>query len=219
MNVKYSHCQIALFAKEPVLGRVKTRLHPALGVHGALNIYKVLLGRVSTMLKRSNLANWSLWANSNASHEFFLNICNSKNIFNQQGADLGQKMNFAITQTLTQAGVEQVIVIGADCPAMDPEYLESAILALDAGSDVVIGPAEDGGYVLIGMRCSMPELFEGINWGSGEVLEATLLKLQELDVSYQLLSPLWDVDRPEDLARLSELSPSLEGFEGFVKTC
>ena len=80
---------------------------------------------------------------------------------------------------------------------------------MGSGSDVVLGPAEDGGYVLVGMRRPIAAVFEGIPWGSGEVVQRTLIALRANDLSYRLLDTLWDVDRPEDLARLELLEPPL----------
>ena len=74
----------------------------------------------------------------------------------------------------------------------------------------MLGPAEDGGYVLIGVNKSYPELFQGIKWGGGEVLEKTIQKAKNIGVDYVCLEPLWDVDRPDDLRRLSELEPNLD---------
>lgn len=209
MAVKYPHSRILLFAREPLLGQVKTRLQPAMGQEQALLLYEAMLGRIATTLEDSNLAEWALCVTSNPSHETFVSLCNKKNIYLQSGGDLGQKMSAAIAQALAQDEVQSVIVIGSDCPAMSPAYLDAAIAVLDDGSDVVLGPAEDGGYVLLGSRRVIPELFDGIAWGSSEVLNATLRRLERLEISYQLLETLWDVDRPEDLGRLEELDPPL----------
>ena len=93
---------------------------------------------------------------------------------------------------------------------MDSAYLEGALMALGQGNEVVIGPAEDGGYVLIGLKQPCPGLFQGIEWGSERVLSQTLQRLAQLKLPYALLEPLWDVDRPQDLQRLAELNPPLD---------
>jgi glycosyltransferase A (GT-A) superfamily protein (DUF2064 family) len=85
----------------------------------------------------------------------------------------------------------------------------SAFAALKAGSDVVLGPATDGGYVLIGVSKVVPGLFEGIQWGADRVLAATIDKIRSQNLKHQILDMLWDVDRPEDLTRLNELEPPL----------
>ncbi len=198
-----------MFAREPRLGQVKTRLAAEIGDYRALALYQAMLTRVGALLEAADLVNWDLWVSSNISHENFLSICNSKNIYLQEGAHLGQKMDFAISRTLAKDAVDSVIIIGTDCPALDLSYLDAALTALETGNDVVIGPALDGGYVLIGARQSIPELFSGISWGSADVLAETLHLLQQSQLNYRLLQPLWDVDRPEDLGRLRELDPPL----------
>lgn len=210
MAPKYPHTRIRVFAREPVLGLVKTRLHSAIGPERALQLYKAMLTRITSTLAASNLAAWDLCVTSGLTHEMFVTICDGKNITLQSEGDLGQKMSTAMAYSLAQAEVENVIVIGSDCPAMSQAYLESAIRGLNDGNDVVIGPAEDGGYVLLGLKRPYPELFEGIPWGSAQVLNLTLQRVQELGASCQLLEPLWDVDRDEDLPRLQELDPPLD---------
>lgn len=210
MMVKYPHSRILLFTREPLLGQVKTRLYPATGHEQALLLYEAMLRRVASMLEDANLADWDLLVTSNPSHKTFISICNKKNIYLQMEGDLGQKMAAATAQALAREEVQSVLVIGSDCPAMGPDYLNAAIAALEEGNDVVLGPADDGGYVLLGLRRVIPELFAGIPWGSSEVLKASLRQLDRLKVPYQLLETLWDVDRAEDLRRLQELDPPLD---------
>lgn len=202
--------RIAVFAREPELGKVKSRLAAAVGDEAALAIYQSMLARVAALVDQFTSAEWDLWVTSNYSHENFISICNKRNIYLQKGGDLGAKMGFAIEQSLSRVGVDAVILIGTDCPALTQAYLERARVALDEGSDVVLGPAEDGGYVLIGARRPIPSLFEGVSWGTERVLEQTLARLEASQLSYQLLDTLWDVDRPEDLQRLQQLEPPLK---------
>ena len=102
----------------------------------------------------------------------------------------------AISSGLQECQV--VILVGSDCPAMDTAYLQRARAALDE-APVVLGPAMDGGYVLIGSRVDRPELFQAIPWGTGEVLELTRQRLRAAGMSWQELEPLADIDRPQDL--------------------
>ncbi|MEX2366980.1 MAG: DUF2064 domain-containing protein, partial [Pseudohongiellaceae bacterium] len=99
---------------------------------------------------------------------------------------------------------DAALLIGSDCPGIDASYLHQALLLLDAGSDVVVGPADDGGYVLIGMREDRRSLFEEISWGTPAVFRQTLAKLQSAGLSFEILDSQADIDRPEDLARLPE---------------
>ncbi len=201
--------RIAVFAREPRLGQVKSRLASELGAEEALAIYRAMLARVGSLLESGNLPDWDLWVTSKTSHEDFVSICNKKNIYLQEGKDLGAKMAQAFQQTLQDTRVRHLVLIGTDCPALTEAYLEQAFAALESGVDVVLGPAEDGGYVLIGMGRALSEVFEDIPWGTAEVLMRTVQALETRGLRYALLETLWDVDRPEDLARLVELQPPL----------
>jgi rSAM/selenodomain-associated transferase 1 len=209
MTFKFPDSRIAVFAREPILGKVKTRLLAALGEEGALALYQQMLARIGSCIGAARLAQLDLWVTSNPSHESFLTICNKTNIYVQEGDDLGEKMAFTCDQTLIGEAVQSVLIVGTDCPVMDAAYLDSALTSLQAGSDVVIGPSEDGGYVLIGMRRPLPPLFADIPWGSDRVLAETLSTLEALSINYHLLPTLWDVDIPADLPRLQTLDPPL----------
>lgn len=111
--------------------------------------------------------------------------------------DLGHKMFLAFLESF-QAGCSKVIIIGTDCPQLTPDILKTAFLVLDK-CDLVIGPATDGGYYLIGMKYPISELFQGISWGSSQVLKETEIIAQEINLNYHLLPILSDVDLPEDL--------------------
>lgn len=212
MTKKYPNSCIIVFAREPRLGEVKTRLANVIGRQKSLALYEAMLHRLGTLLQRCNLAKWDLWVTSNSSHKSFISICNLKDIYIQNGVDLGQKMSNAIINTLARKEVESVLVIGTDCPALDTDYLDSALQALEMGNEVVLGPAEDGGYVLIGARRCIPELFFAIPWGTNKVLAETVQRLDAQGLPYKLLQTLWDVDRVDDLNRLKQLNPPL-GWE------
>jgi hypothetical protein len=94
------------------------------------------------------------------------------------------------------------VLVGTDCPALTADYLAQAFALLDGGADAVVGPAEDGGYILIGLRRTDKRLFDGVAWGTASVLDETRARLAALGWSWQELETLWDVDRPEDLERL-----------------
>ena len=125
----------------------------------------------------------------------------------QRGADLGERMHRALARGLRRH--RGVIIIGADCPALRPRDLRRAARWLAGGCDVVIAPAEDGGYALIGARRVAPLLFTGIAWGGPDVYESTVRKLVSLGYRWRALERLWDVDRPEDLGRLDWVRSAL----------
>ena len=205
----HPRARIVVFAREPLLGKVKSRLAVEIGAQEALAVYQAMLARVGQLLTQAQLAAWDLWVTSNCSHKDFLSICNKTDIYLQNGQDLGARMDAAIRQTLQEKNVESVILIGTDCPALTERYLDQALLALESGVDVVLGPAEDGGYVLVGMRRPIAAVFEDIPWGTDQVMQRTLETLKAKELTYRLLDTLWDVDRPEDLTRLQLLEPPL----------
>ena len=204
MSLRFPDARIVLFAKEPQWGQVKTRLQPRLGEAGCLALYRRLLQRTGRMALAAQLAPVHLWVTGNPRHEDFLALCPEQDIHSQQGADLGERMDHAATAVLNE-GSGPVLIIGMDCPVMDRDYLARALEQLAGGVDVVLGPAEDGGYMLVGLARPVPAMFTGIDWGADTVLAQTLARLDDAGVSYALLETLWDVDREEDLARLDLL--------------
>ncbi|MDP1932911.1 MAG: TIGR04282 family arsenosugar biosynthesis glycosyltransferase [Gammaproteobacteria bacterium] len=208
--LEFPSAVVALFAKEPRLGHVKTRLQPQLGAEGALALHDALIRYVFGNLEQADLCPVELWvAGSPQSpqqhHELFLSICNNESIHDQKGADLGARMHHAANAVLTRA--ECVVLIGADCPSVDASYLREALTLLQSGVPVVIGPAEDGGYVLLGLREAPEYLFDAMPWGTDSVLKVTRQRLRQHNAHHVELAPRWDVDRPEDLQRLTALSP------------
>lgn len=191
-----------MFAKAPVPGAVKTRLIPALGAEGAAALSARLITRTLDTIRACALAPVELHVSPDLGHPFIQSLLKDASLplVPQRGADLGGRMQAALAAALETA--DFAVLIGSDCPAMDCNYLQRACAALAGGHDAVMGPAEDGGYVLIGVRRSVPALFDGVEWGSDRVLEQTRQRLIELGWACLELPTLWDLDRPEDLARL-----------------
>jgi hypothetical protein len=119
---------------------------------------------------------------------------------NQIDGDLGARMTAAF-QNCFNSGIDKVAIIGTDCPDLKPEILVSAFDELSQ-HDLVLGPAKDGGYYLIGLRRAIPELFGSIKWGTDEVFVKTRAIAQNLDLSIAYLPTLADIDRPDDLLAL-----------------
>lgn len=175
-----------MFSRAPVPGRVKTRLEPRLGPWGAARLHARLTAhalRVATAARCGPVEH----------HD----------TAKQRGADLGARMHRALSRALRRH--RGAIVIGADCPALQPRDIARAARSLAAGYDVVITPAQDGGYVLIGARRLSPALFAGIAWGGPSVYAETVARLEALGYRWRALRELWDIDRPEDLERLRSL--------------
>lgn len=205
----HSRAHIAVFARAPELGKVKTRLIPALGAESALALYTAMLERTLSLVKVSGLAPMSLWVTSNPSHEKFITYCSEREIYLQYGADLGQRMAHCIAELLSKPDTDYLVLIGTDCPALTKEYLQAALTALQGGQDCVLGPARDGGYVLIGLRRLIPALFQDIDWSTSRVLAQTLDRIASMEVRLTLLEEQWDVDESADLALLATLQPPL----------
>lgn len=195
--------RILMFARAPRLGQVKTRLRPALPDEEILQLHKALILHTLTRAREARFDQLELWADCQAEHEFFLH-CQSCDpaltVFEQLGEDLGARMAHALANAddNSDSGSAQVL-IGSDCPAMDADYLNQAFDRLEQGAQVVVGPALDGGYVLIGSTLTQLPIFDGMPWGGDTVLEKTISRLEAAAIKYELLAPLPDVDRPEDL--------------------
>jgi rSAM/selenodomain-associated transferase 1 len=131
-------------------------------------------------------------------------------LFLQQGKNLGERMANAFVRAWRQ-GTEQVLLIGSDCPDLDAAIINSGLENLQS-HDLVLGPAADGGYYLIGLRASVDDrhtcLFEGIDWGTEQVLQQTVDRAENAELSFALLSKLHDIDRPEDLVHFNHHSCS-----------
>lgn len=203
------HCPVMVFAKAPQPGQVKTRLIPMLGKTGAAILHKNLLWRSLSTATASGCGPAQLWCSPSAEHPFF-RLCARKfrvALFNQCEGDLGTRMGHAFATALSSAS--RALVIGADSPSLRPADLLQAAGALRDGADAVLGPAVDGGYVLLGLRRFAPELFSDIEWGSGQVLRRTRANLRSLGWRWHELPERWDIDRPEDILRLDTAYPDL----------
>jgi rSAM/selenodomain-associated transferase 1 len=200
--VHYPGPRILIFAKAPVAGRVKTRLIPALGRQGAADLHERLLVDTVARIVPAGLAPVELWCAPEPGVDPFPGLARQYGLdrHRQRGADLGERMLHAASDALGRSG--SVVLVGTDCPPLDAGYLERGLRAL-AGREAVLGPAEDGGYVLLGMRRAAAELFTDIPWGGDLVAALTRQRMADLGWDWAELPLLWDVDRPEDLFRLA----------------
>jgi uncharacterized protein len=186
------------FARSPVAGKVKTRMMPHLTPAQACELHSELVLWTCRMLINSGLGAVELAVAGDAAHPLFerCRALGLSALTAQVGNDLGENMYSAIRHGL--ARYDAVVLVGSDCPALDKDYLLKALGALER-SALVLGPAVDGGYVLIGARQVCPQLFAGIPWGTAHVYNETAVRLQQLGWQWQALAPLEDIDRPEDL--------------------
>lgn len=205
--------RLLVFSKAPIAGQIKTRLQPRLNPNSSAALYQAMVLQTLSMVCASHLAQVELWCTSK--HPFFSD-CRQRfplTIHIQQGEDLGFRMYRAMKKTLLHC--KAAIIIGTDCPTMSATYLHAALRELNSGKDIVLGPAEDGGYLLIGARRIDPALFRGVAWGKNSVLSQTRSALRMLGWSWSELDTLWDVDRPEDLDRLradERVSPLIQQY-------
>jgi uncharacterized protein len=187
--------EIAIFAKMPQPGAVKTRLMPALGAEGAAALQARLIERTLATARAVADASVCLWL---AGPSAGFAIAPGQRWEAQQGADLGARMAHAFLVTLVRA--RACVLIGTDCPALQPAHLARAFTELE-GNDVVVIPAEDGGYVLIALKSPQPQLFEAIEWGGPTVMQATRARIDASGLRAATLPALPDLDTPADLAR------------------
>jgi rSAM/selenodomain-associated transferase 1 len=194
--------RLLIFAKAPIPGQVKTRLQHQLGSLGCAKLHEQLTLKTLEMACSRRIAPVELWCTPDKTHPFFQHCRATFRITlkTQQGENLGSRLPNALSHAAKHG--ESTVIIGTDCPEMDNTYLESAFHALGNGHDLVLGPAQDGGYVLIGTKQAEPALFTDIHWGTDQVLAQTRAAAQRLRWSWTELPTLRDIDRPEDLVRL-----------------
>lgn len=190
---------ILLFARYPVAGQAKTRLIPELGPGGAARLHRRMTEH-AVAVARSAEAMVTLCHTGGRRSDFRAWLGPDLDFAAQPDADLGGRLRWAFTRAFRQRAA-RVLAIGADVPGISPTLLREAFDALDT-HDVVLGPALDGGYYLIGMTRPHPDLFAGMEWGTERVCAQTRAAIQRLGLSCHELPTLNDVDRPEDLATL-----------------
>ena len=193
--------RIAVFAKAPVPGEVKTRLAPVLGADGAAALQAGLVRHALSTALASQAGPVELHCAPDTRHPFFAQCARQFRVelVRQQGADLGARMRTAFERAFELG--HALIVVGSDCPALLPDDLRATHDALRAGQAAIM-PAEDGGYVLIALAQPVAGLFDGVDWGTAAVLRQTRKRFSQAAVRCVELRELWDVDRPEDYARL-----------------
>jgi rSAM/selenodomain-associated transferase 1 len=184
---------LLIFTRNPELGKVKTRLAKTIGDEKALKIYHFLLDKTKQVTQQ-------IQAEKRVYYDCFIvenDLWNSQTFqkFIQKGTDLGSRMQHAFSEAF-QSGFEKVIIIGSDLYDLTPEIISTAFQQLDK-NDVVIGPAIDGGYYLLGMRVLQEHIFENKDWGTSSVRNKTIEDLKDKKVF--LLEELNDVDVFEDI--------------------
>ena len=191
---------VLVFARAPQMGKVKTRLANEIGDKEALGIYMQLLRKTDALLQASDLEAHVYWAGGFPSKH--LHLFNHLPWVEQQGKDLGERMAHA-TQQAFEKKYSPVILIGTDCPQLQPHHLGQACAILEKKA-YVLGPCHDGGYYLLGMRTFSSLPFTHIPWGSDQVLARSIQRIGQSHCSF--LETLHDIDHAKDLVHAPELA-------------
>ncbi|MBI4382538.1 MAG: TIGR04282 family arsenosugar biosynthesis glycosyltransferase [Nitrospinae bacterium] len=188
---------IVLFARDPAMGMVKTRLEKDLDRTTVFNLYTRFLDDSLEILREIPGADRFCGVYPSPHSGYFDRPASLHGIsvFRQEGDDLGERMLNAFAMLFAE-GYEKAVVIGSDSPSLPVRYIE---MAFDSDKDLTIGPSVDFGYYLIGMREKAADVFTGVPWGSANVLSATLERIKQTGATLEVLPPWYDIDRIEDL--------------------
>jgi rSAM/selenodomain-associated transferase 1 len=194
---------LIIFQKKPELGKVKTRLANTIGDEKALEVYQCLLDHTHREAALLGVPTF-VFFEKEEQPEYLVN--NNYHSAIQASGNLGEKMKAAFTKVF-ELGYERVVIVGTDCLELDVETLYQAFQSLET-NEVVLGPAKDGGYYLLGMKRLYRRLFENKNWSTPTVLSDTVTDIRDLGLNLYLLKELTDVDVYQDLS--TELKDILE---------
>lgn len=188
-------------AKHPAPGRVKTRLSTAIGPAAAAELSRTFILDLADRLRSLPIeVSWAYWPPAAP----FRQLVRTAACRPQRGRDLGARMRNAMARAFA-GGADRVLVVGADVPHVAAAEITRACAALGDGADVVLGPAHDGGYYLLGARGPVPALLRAMPWGSAEVFALTIARARALGLRIALLEPTFDVDQPADLLALAAM--------------
>ena len=204
-------CQLLVFARVPALGRVKSRLAAGVGPPAALSVYRELLAITNAAIVEAGVPA-TVWLADTAGPEPTTAEARewaTHTACCQPEGDLGERMTTAFAAAFA-AGAGRVAIIGTDCPGLRASHLTQAFVALQH-AEVVLGPATDGGYYLLGLRQPQPTLFANKTWSTDSVLADTMADAHRLGLRVALLPELRDVDNAEDLAAWNATHPALAG--------
>ncbi|MGZ8187756.1 MAG: TIGR04282 family arsenosugar biosynthesis glycosyltransferase [Methylosarcina sp.] len=201
MKYAYPDSVLMIFCKAPEPGQVKTRLMPELTADQAVKVHLELSVRTLELAVRSSLCPIQLWCAPSIEHPFFARAAAAYplRLKQQRGRDLGERMHNAFRSELIR--YSSAVLIGSDCPSFTMPDLTDALSAINGDCDAVLAPAEDGGYVLIGLTKPCWELFGQMPWGTAEVLAQTRKRIRQGGLRYRELKEQWDLDTTEDLLR------------------
>jgi hypothetical protein len=187
-------------AKAPFIGSVKTRLSPYLDPAAATSLYECLLGDIVAKFKKYGESEFWLAFVPEGAEYFLRNHCETR-LLVQRGKDLGERLHHIFVD-LFRNGYREVVVADSDSPTVPLSSVDRAHELLSEGCDLVLGPSDDGGYYLIGLKRPSERIFHDIPWSTNGVLDATLKRAEELRLKVGLLPPAYDIDLAADVKRL-----------------
>jgi uncharacterized protein len=193
-------CEVAVFAKAALAGEAKTRLIPELGAVRAAGLHLALVRQALETALGADVGRVQLWYTQQGAALNDLAAKLGVQTREQCAGDLGARMSHCFDRLLAHAS--GVILVGSDCPSRSRQDFREASAQLRSGCDAVLGPTEDGGYHLIALRHVQAALFAGIDWSTPLVMQQTRERMRALRLRWHELPMRWDIDRPEDLARL-----------------
>ncbi|MEQ8525166.1 MAG: TIGR04282 family arsenosugar biosynthesis glycosyltransferase [Gracilimonas sp.] len=191
--------KLIIFVKNEEAGKTKTRLAATIGDEQSLEVYQKLLGWTFEQTRNLEVAKEVWYSRFIAENDIWEGGDFKKQL--QSGENLGKRMSNAFQESFMEESFQKVVIIGSDCAELSSGIIQQAFQELEE-HEFVIGPAEDGGYYLLGMRNFYPEVFEDIEWSTGSVFQETIEKIQELGCSFTTLKELNDVDTIEDWNRV-----------------
>ena len=191
-----------VFAKAPITGAVKRRLIPAIGAEAACRLHELMVEHGVAKVVKAGLGDVQLWCAPDTQHPLFhaLQQRYSISLHKQTGNDLGERMHHAFDAALRD--YRQVLIVGTDCPFLNTKLMAEAINALAHADSAVITPAHDGGYVLLGLSRNERHLFDDMEWGTAQVCQETLSRLDKYHYQCKVTNTIHDIDRYEDLLYL-----------------
>jgi uncharacterized protein len=195
---------IIIMAKVPRAGNVKTRLQPFLSIEQCRTLAEAFL--FDAINKTQNICDELIIAFAPAHEKNYFADLTGENItlIEQNGANLGEKMLNAFEFAFTVDSKAKVLMIGTDSPTFPASFIEQTFEELEANAEIVLGKSEDGGFYLIGLRKTLPHLFENVEWSSPSVYEQTMRNSEKLKVNTRLIPMWYDVDNPNDLRHLRD---------------
>lgn len=201
MQYEFPDSALLIFCKAPIAGQVKTRLQPALNAEQAAAVHRHLTIMTLKRATERTLCPVILFCAPDSTHPFFQACAETYGVIlaEQIGVDLGERMHNAFIASLAQ--YRHVVLTGCDCPSLTPSDLRQSLAILHNEADAVIAPAEDGGYVLIGLNDPQPQLFKDMRWGTEHVMNRTRERAKKEGLEIVEMAEQWDVDNFADWQR------------------